>query len=55
MALLGTLKGFGVTEIFQLIAQQMKTGTLILTSPTPRSPLPLTTALLRESNQTGGR
>lgn len=33
MALLGTLKGFGVTEIFQLIAQQMKTGTLILTSP----------------------
>jgi hypothetical protein len=33
MALLGTLKGFGVTEIFQLISQQMKTGTLILTSP----------------------
>lgn len=32
MALLGTLKGFGVTEIFQLISQQMKTGTLILTS-----------------------
>jgi len=33
MALLGTLKGFGVTEIFQLISQQMKTGSLILTSP----------------------
>ena len=33
MALLGTLKGFGVTEIFQLISQQMKTGTLVLTSP----------------------
>ena len=33
MPLLGTLKGFGVTEIFQLISQQMKTGTLILTSP----------------------
>ena len=33
MALLGTLKGFGVTEIFQLISQQMKTGTLILASP----------------------
>ena len=33
MSLLGTLKGFGVTEIFQLISQQMKTGTLILTSP----------------------
>lgn len=32
MALLGTLKGFGVTEIFQLISQQMKTGSLILTS-----------------------
>jgi hypothetical protein len=32
MALLGTLKGFGVTEIFQLISQQMKTGNLILTS-----------------------
>lgn len=32
MALLGTLKGFGVTEIFQLISQQMKTGTLILSS-----------------------
>jgi hypothetical protein len=32
MALLGTLKGFGVTEIFQLISQQMKTGTLVLTS-----------------------
>ncbi|MGO9146196.1 MAG: DUF4388 domain-containing protein [Desulfomonilia bacterium] len=33
MALLGTLKGFGVTEIFQLISQQMKTGALILSSP----------------------
>lgn len=33
MALLGTLKGFGVTEIFQLISQQMKTGTLVLNSP----------------------
>jgi hypothetical protein len=33
MALLGTLKGFGVTEIFQLISQQMKTGSLVLTSP----------------------
>jgi len=33
MALLGTLKGFGVTEIFQLISQQMKTGSLILSSP----------------------
>ncbi|HOO45477.1 MAG TPA: DUF4388 domain-containing protein [Deltaproteobacteria bacterium] len=33
MAMLGTLKGFGVTEIFQLISQQMKTGTLVLTSP----------------------
>ncbi len=33
MSLLGTLKGFGVTEIFQLISQQMKTGTLVLTSP----------------------
>jgi hypothetical protein len=33
MALLGTLKGFGVTEIFQLISQQMKTGTLVLTCP----------------------
>ena len=33
MALLGTLKGFGVTDIFQLISQQMKTGTLVLTSP----------------------
>ncbi|HHO77174.1 MAG TPA: DUF4388 domain-containing protein [Deltaproteobacteria bacterium] len=33
MALLGTLKGFGVTEIFQLISQQMKTGTLVLISP----------------------
>jgi len=32
MALLGTLKGFGVTEIFQLISQQMKTGSLVLTS-----------------------
>jgi len=32
MALLGTLKGFGVTEIFQLISQQMKTGALILSS-----------------------
>jgi hypothetical protein len=32
MALLGTLKGFGVTEIFQLISQQMKTGSLILSS-----------------------
>lgn len=32
MALLGTLKGFGVTEIFQLISQQMKTGTLILST-----------------------
>ncbi|MGC9325098.1 MAG: DUF4388 domain-containing protein [Desulfomonilia bacterium] len=32
MALLGTLKGFGVTEIFQLISQQMKTGSLILAS-----------------------
>lgn len=31
--MLGTLKGFGVTEIFQLISQQMKTGTLILSSP----------------------
>jgi hypothetical protein len=34
MALLGTLKGFGVTEIFQLISQQMKTGALVLSSPT---------------------
>ncbi len=33
MALLGTLKGFGVTEIFQLISQQMKTGALVLSSP----------------------
>ncbi|MCD6570566.1 MAG: DUF4388 domain-containing protein [Deltaproteobacteria bacterium] len=33
MALLGTLKGFGVTDIFQLISQQIKTGTLVLTSP----------------------
>ncbi len=33
MSLLGTLKGFGVTEIFQLISQQMKTGALILSSP----------------------
>jgi hypothetical protein len=33
MALLGTLKGFGVTEIFQLISQQMKTGSLCLSSP----------------------
>ncbi|MBN1636234.1 MAG: DUF4388 domain-containing protein [Deltaproteobacteria bacterium] len=33
MALLGTLKGFGVTDIFQLISQQMKTGSLVLTSP----------------------
>jgi Domain of unknown function (DUF4388) len=32
MALLGTLKGFGVTEIFQLISQQMKTGALVLSS-----------------------
>lgn len=32
MALLGTLKGFGVTEIFQLISQQMKTGALNLSS-----------------------
>jgi hypothetical protein len=32
MALLGTLKGFGVTEIFQLISQQMKTGSLSLSS-----------------------
>ena len=32
MALLGTLKGFGVTDIFQLISQQIKTGLLILTS-----------------------
>jgi hypothetical protein len=32
MALLGTLKGFGVTEIFQLISQQMKTGALSLSS-----------------------
>ncbi|MEA2102603.1 MAG: DUF4388 domain-containing protein [Thermodesulfobacteriota bacterium] len=32
MALLGTLKGFGVTEIFQLISQQMKTGSLFLSS-----------------------
>lgn len=32
MALLGTLKGFGVTEIFQLISQQMKTGSLVLSS-----------------------
>ncbi|HPC46625.1 MAG TPA: DUF4388 domain-containing protein [Deltaproteobacteria bacterium] len=31
--MLGTLKGFGVTEIFQLISQQMKTGSLVLTSP----------------------
>jgi len=34
MALLGTLKGFGVTEIFQLISQQMKTGSLSLSSST---------------------
>lgn len=33
MALVGTLKGFGVTDIFQLISQQMKTGNLILASP----------------------
>ncbi len=32
MALIGTLKGFGVTDIFQLISQQIKTGLLILTS-----------------------
>jgi len=33
MALLGTLSGFGITEIFQLIGQQMKTGTLVLNGP----------------------
>lgn len=33
MSLVGTLKGFGVTEIFQLISQQMKTGTLVVTAP----------------------
>ncbi len=33
MALLGTLTGFGITEIFQLISQQMKTGALILSAP----------------------
>lgn len=33
MALIGTLKGFGVTDIFQLISQQMKTGSLSLSSP----------------------
>lgn len=33
MALLGTLSGFGITEIFQLIAQQTKTGTLVLSGP----------------------
>jgi hypothetical protein len=32
MALIGTLKGFGITDIFQLISQQIKTGLLILTS-----------------------
>jgi hypothetical protein len=32
MSLIGTLKGFGVTDIFQLISQQIKTGLLILTS-----------------------
>ena len=32
MALLGTLKGFGVTDIFQLISQQIKTGILILST-----------------------
>jgi hypothetical protein len=32
MSLIGTLKGFGVTDIFQLISQQMKTGILILSS-----------------------
>jgi hypothetical protein len=30
--MIGTLKGFGVTDIFQLIAQQMKTGLLTLSS-----------------------
>ncbi len=33
MSLVGTLKGFGVTEIFQLINQQMKTGTLVVNAP----------------------
>ncbi len=33
MALLGTLSGFGITEIFQLISQQTKSGALILTAP----------------------
>ena len=33
MALLGTLSGFGLTEIFQLIAQQMKSGALVLNGP----------------------
>ena len=32
MALIGTLKGFGVTDIFQLISQQIKTGLLILST-----------------------
>jgi hypothetical protein len=32
MALIGTLKGFGVTDIFQLISQQIKTGILILST-----------------------
>jgi hypothetical protein len=32
MALIGTLKGFGVTDIFQLISQQIKTGMLILST-----------------------
>jgi hypothetical protein len=31
MALTGTLKGFGVSEILQLISQQIKTGSLIIT------------------------
>lgn len=47
MSLVGTLKGFGVTEIFQLISQQMKTGALILGSPQAEVTIAFTDGIIK--------